>query len=86
MKTDLAGHLIRKFVMERFPLARQRRIGDDDSFLESGIIDSLGILELVSFVEKEFEITVSDEELLPENFESFRCLIAFVERKRDGAR
>lgn len=54
---------------------------DDASFLEEGIIDSLGIIELVSFVEKEFGIAVADQELLPSNFDSVNKLGAFINGK-----
>ena len=53
-----------------------------DSFLESGLIDSTGILELVSFIEEEYEITVADDQLTPENLDSVRNIAQFVERQR----
>lgn len=55
--------------------------GNDASFLEEGIIDSLGIIELVSFVEKRFGISVADHELLPENFDSVNRLCSFIASK-----
>ena len=54
---------------------------DDDSFLEMGIIDSTGILELVSFVEEEFGIEVIDDELIPDNFNSINNLADYIPRK-----
>jgi acyl carrier protein len=57
-------------------------IGDDASFLESGVIDSTGVLELVAFVEEEFAITVSDDDLRPENLDSVERLVAFITRKQ----
>ena len=54
---------------------------DGASFLEEGIIDSLGIIELVAFVEKKFGISVADHELLPDNFDSVTKLNAFITRK-----
>ena len=75
---------IQEFVMKEFPLARQRSIADDDLLLDSGILDSLGVVSLVAFVEKEFEITVSDEELLLANFQSISCLATFVQTKLNG--
>jgi acyl carrier protein len=70
--------------IERF-LARQfritKKVGYDDPLLKDGLIDSMGILELVTFVEKEFGIVVSDEDLLPENFGSIRSLTEFVHNK-----
>ena len=69
------------FILDKFPLARKSPIAGDDNLLESGIIDSLGILDLVSFLEQEFGIVVADDELIPENFQSVDRLKLFVEQK-----
>ena len=82
MPTDSIQPRIREFILNQFPLARKRAIGDGDPLLGHGILDSLGILEVVAFVEREFEITVADEELLPESFESIRSIARFVDEKR----
>jgi acyl carrier protein len=55
---------------------------DDASFLELGIIDSFGVTELLSFVQEEFGISVRDDELLPDNFDSVSKLSSFVVRKQ----
>ncbi len=69
--------------MERFPLARTlSTLADDSSLLESGIVDSLGVLDLISFLESEFAITLSSDDLLPSNFESIARMAASVDRKR----
>jgi acyl carrier protein len=78
MKTVPPQDRIRIFILEKFPLARKRGITDADPLLESGIMDSMGVLELVTFVEQEFGVNVSDEELVPENFQSIRLLADFV--------
>jgi acyl carrier protein len=54
---------------------------DDASFMENGIIDSLGIIELVAFVESTFGIQVADDELIPENFDSVSRMNAYLRRK-----
>ena len=72
---------IRGFVLETFPLARQDPPGDADPLLESGLVDSLGILELVNFITEEFGVAVSDEDLQPENFNTIQSLVGFVGRK-----
>lgn len=59
-----------------------RQIGPDTSLLDSGFIDSTGILELVMFLETEFGIVVTDEEVVPTHFESVRAITAFVDAKR----
>jgi len=54
---------------------------DDVSFLEEGIVDSMGIMELVMFVGETFGITVEDEELVPDNFDSVSKVAAYIRRK-----
>ena len=54
---------------------------DEASFLEEGIVDSMGIMELVMFVEEQFGITVEDEELVPDNFDSVSRLAAYIRAK-----
>ena len=73
---------IRTYIMDNILLgSADQSIADDDSFLEKGIIDSTGILELVTFVEDEFNIEVGDEELTPDNFDSIEKLTAYTQRK-----
>ncbi len=67
------------FLAQQFRITK--KVGYDDPLLKGGLIDSMGILELVTFVEKEFGIVVSDEDLLPENFGSIRSLTEFVHNK-----
>ena len=74
--------LIKSFIEQKFPAARKRAIHDDVPLLESGIIDSLGVLDVVAFLEQQFTIKISDEELTPDNFASIQCMAAFVERKK----
>jgi acyl carrier protein len=81
-ETNALDDRIRQFILSQFPLARQRVIQDCDSLLDNGIIDSMGVLELVNFVESEFGILIADDELLPENFQSVHHLAAFVRAKR----
>ena len=54
---------------------------DDASFLENGVIDSTGVLELIGYMESKFGITVEDHELVPENLDSINGLLRFVEKK-----
>ncbi len=76
-----ANERIRSFVVEKFPLARKRNIKDSDELLESGMVDSLGVLDLVHFLEQEFSITVVDDELIPENFRTVEKIAAFVKSR-----
>jgi acyl carrier protein len=72
---------IREFIWKKFPLARKRQLKDSEALLESGILDSLGVLDLVQFIEKEFSILVSDDELTPENFQTIDRIAAFIRTK-----
>jgi len=73
---------IRKFIFENFLFdAAEEDLGNDDSFLEQGVIDSTGVLELVEWLEDTFEISVDDEELIPENLDSVNQLAAFIATK-----
>ncbi len=69
---------VRRFIRESFLVDD---FGDHDSFLATGLIDSLGVLQLVAFVESEFSVAVSDAELVPDNFDSVENVSAFVERR-----
>jgi acyl carrier protein len=73
---------IRAFIFESFLFdAKEEDLQDDASFLEQGIIDSTGVLELVEWLEDEFDFTVDDEELTPENLDSVNSLADFIARK-----
>jgi acyl carrier protein len=75
---------IRKYIIENFLYGNDdNTLGDDVSFLENGIIDSTGVLELVSFVQETFKIKVKDEELIPNNFDSLSKLEAFIVSKQE---
>jgi acyl carrier protein len=81
MQATVSGR-IRGFVRSRFPLARNLDFSDEDSLLDAGVIDSLGILDLVGFLEETFGVQASDEDLNPENFDSIATLARFVESNR----
>ncbi len=72
---------IRNFIVENFLFGNDDGLLDDSSFLEEGIIDSTGILELVSFLEEEFGITVDDEDLIPENLDSINNVTNYLAKK-----
>ncbi len=72
---------IRDFIVQYFLYGEDDNFSDDVSFLEKGIIDSTGILELVAFAEDKFGIEVKDEELIPENFDSLAKLTWYVTEK-----
>ena len=73
---------IRGFLSEYFILGDQLTTLDGDaSFLENGIVDSTGVMELVAFVEEAFGITVDDDEVVPDHFDSVNRLAAYVQSK-----
>jgi len=77
---------LRGFIIENFLFGKEdAKLDDSESFLESGIIDSTGILEVVGFVEDEFDFEVKDEELVPDNFDSVDRLVAYIDRKTGSA-
>lgn len=71
----------RQFVIETFLYGRNGDLKDDDSFLDNGIIDSTGVLELIAFIEERFGIKVLDSELVPENLDSIQRVTEFVQRR-----
>jgi acyl carrier protein len=73
---------LRQFIVSNFMLGEDdAALGDDASFLELGIVDSTGVLELVSFLEQRYAIKVDDEDLVPENLDTIHNLLGFLERK-----
>ena len=76
---------IRQYLAENFLFSDNGyELEDDASFLEEGVVDSTGVLELVMFVEETFGITVQDEEIVPQNFDSVSQLAAYVRHKLAG--
>ena len=76
-------NILTSFIEESFlPGSPTGRIDDDTSFLDAGLIDSNGVLELIDFIEEEFGITVEDSELVPKNLDSINNICRFVESKR----
>ena len=73
---------IRAFIEGRFPLVASNGLGDEDSLLDTGAIDSLGLLDVVGYLEDELGLEIDDEDMSPENFDSIAELTRFVERKR----
>jgi acyl carrier protein len=73
---------IREFVIKNFLFGSPGGLKDNDSFIEQGIIDSTGMLELVAFLDEGLGVKVADEELVPENLDSVDRLVDFISRKR----
>lgn len=77
---------IRKFIMENFILDGEVNLSEDDSLLEKGIIDSTGVLELVAFIEETYQFKIKDEELVPENLDSIKNILQFIQNKLNVSR
>jgi acyl carrier protein len=72
---------VRDYIRQNFLFGSDQKLGDQDSLLDRGIIDSTGAMELVTFIESEFGVEVSDQDLVPENLDSIAAITAFVTRK-----
>lgn len=74
---------LREFIVDNFMVGSEdETLNDSDSFMEKGIVDSTGVLELTSFVEEKYDFTIEDDEMLPENLDSIDNLVNFISRKR----
>lgn len=82
MADETVHRRLREFVAKNFYVADASSFGDETSLLGHGVIDSTGVLELVSFVESEYGLSVDDEDIVPANFDSIAALAGFVARKR----
>jgi acyl carrier protein len=80
MQTTDIEREIRSFLVNNYLFGRTEALRDDESLLDS-VIDSTGVLELVVFLQDSFAIVVEDSEVAPENLESLRTVVTFVERK-----
>jgi len=76
-----ADEMIMKFVVENYHL-KADEINAESSLMASGIIDSMGLMEVVDFLESNLGVAISDEEILPANFESVSVMVNFVESKK----
>ncbi len=75
---------IRTFIVDNFLFGQAENLTDDTSFLEQGVIDSTGVIELVSHLEATYGIKVKDEELIPDNLDSISAVASYVEKKLTG--
>lgn len=76
---------IRNFLFENYMIdASEEELDNNDSFLEKGIIDSTGVLELIMFIEETCGMEVTDEEVIPDNFDSVNRLCTYISKKTAG--
>ncbi len=74
-------HKIREFIINNLYYAEDNPIADEDSFLDTGVVDSMGVMELVAFIQAEFGVEVAQHEIVVENFDSICKLANFVRKK-----
>ena len=72
---------LRRFVIDNFLYGRDSGFSDNESFVDMGILDSTGMLELVGFLEKRYGIEVRDVDLTPDNLDSITQLAEFLRRR-----
>jgi acyl carrier protein len=73
---------IRDYILDNYLFTDdQSALSNDDSFLDKGIIDSTGIMEVIFFLEEDFGIQVEDDEMVPENLDSVKNLVAYIAKK-----
>lgn len=76
------SHTLERFIVDELMMGdQQTRIDPDASLISSGVVDSLALLRLIAFVEEQFGVTVEDDEVMPENFETLNIIESFVTAK-----
>lgn len=72
---------LKVFIVENFLFGEDDDLNDDTSFLDDGIIDSTGVLELVEFIEEQFNFKIDDEDMVPENLDSLNNLEQYISKQ-----
>lgn len=84
MSTSITNE-VREFILQSILIGvMEEPLADDDSFLQKGILDSTGVLELVGFLERHYSITCADHEITPENLDTLNAIARFVQGKLNG--
>lgn len=74
---------LRHFLLENYLFTDDpSKLNDSDSFLDNGILDSTGILDVILFVEENHHVKVSEDEMVPDNLDSIDALVTFIEKKQ----
>ena len=84
MQTTALELEIHKFIVDNFMFGQADGLRYDESLLQKGVIDSTGVLELVSFLQDNFNITVEDDEIVPTNLETINGIVTYVSKKLNG--
>ena len=82
MQRQKQSHRIKQYILKNFLFSNDdNAIGDQDSLVRGGILDSTGIYELIMFIEEESKFTIPPEEMTPDNFDTLELIDAFIDRK-----
>jgi acyl carrier protein len=74
--------ILAEYITRELAKGRTNIVGFDEDLLGAGVIDSLGILQLVSFVEEQFAVQIPDEDVVLENFQSVSALASYLDQRR----
>lgn len=83
--TDTFNATVREFIAENFLFRADADLDDEQSLLDSGVIDSTGVLEVIAFLEQTFGISIADEEIVPENLDSINNMTRYLASKLPAA-
>jgi len=72
---------VRQFISENFYVSDETTLADDASLIKTGVVDSTGMLEVIAFLEGEYGISITDNEMIPENLETIGRIASFVAHK-----
>ena len=75
---------LKEFIIETFLFGQDSGLKPSDSLLKKGVIDSTGVMEFIDFIERAFQVTIEDEEILPENLDSIDNATIYILRKQNG--
>ena len=81
MQQEQIRNEVHEFIQKNFVYNDKKILGNDESLLGSGVVDSTGILELITFLESRFSVKFADNELIADNFDSVNKIISFISRK-----
>lgn len=72
---------VRRFILDNYLLAEDYLLPGDTSLLDAGVVDSTGVIELITFIEETFEIEMPDEDLVPANLDTVNRIVAYIGRR-----
>ncbi|MDD3732953.1 MAG: acyl carrier protein [candidate division Zixibacteria bacterium] len=74
---------VKDYIEKNFVYDQETKLKNDESLLDTGLVDSTGILEVVSFIEETYDISIQDEEMIPDNLDSIDKIASFIMRKKN---